>query len=217
MHYPLIVGNVRQNRGVTRGAEASLASLRDGAMSVEIKTAELLANWQEGSVDARNVLIARLHPELSVIAAARLRSDRGSSLSTGDLINESVMRIASAEGLSITDRTHMLALASRVMRNVLVDHARSKLTAKRKHQKVEITTQLDGGQRFDLIALDSALVRLKVLDTQLAELVEMRYFGGMSVGDVATATGLSEPTVKRRWQVARSWLLDALQSPIDRE
>ena len=74
---------------------------------------------------------------------------------------------------------------------------------------------MDGGQRFDLIALDSALIRLKVLDPQLAELVEMRYFGGMTVEDVAEATGMSEPTVKRRWQVARSWLLDALQNPID--
>jgi RNA polymerase sigma factor (TIGR02999 family) len=109
----------------------------------------------------------------------------------------------------------MLALASRIMRNILVDHARSKQAGKRSHLKVELTTQVDGDQRFDLIALDSALVRLKVLDAQLAELVEMRYFGGMTVEDVAMATGLSEPTVKRRWQVARSWLLDALSNPID--
>lgn len=186
-------------------------------MDGEPKTAQLLAEWRGGAVDARNTLIARLHPELSVIAAARLRSERGTSLSTGDLINESVMRIAQADGLSISDRTHMLALASRVMRNILVDHARQKVAGKRKHQKVELTTQVDGGQRFDLIALDSALIRLKVLDPQLAELVEMRYFGGMTVEDVAEATGMSEPTVKRRWQVARSWLLDALQNPIDEE
>jgi RNA polymerase sigma factor (TIGR02999 family) len=186
-------------------------------MDGEPKTAQLLAEWRGGAVDARNTLIARLHPELSVIAAARLRAERGTSLSTGDLINESVMRIAQADGLSISDRTHMLALASRVMRNILVDHARSKSSDKRKHQKVELTTQVDGGQRFDLIALDSALIRLKVLDPQLAELVEMRYFGGMTVEDVAEATGMSEPTVKRRWQVARSWLLDALQNPIDEE
>jgi RNA polymerase sigma factor (TIGR02999 family) len=184
-------------------------------MDGEPKTAQLLAEWRGGAVDARNILIARLHPELSVIAAARLRAERGTSLSTGDLINESVMRIAQADGLSISDRTHMLALASRVMRNILVDHARQKSAGKRKHQRVELTTQVDGGQRFDLLALDSALVRLKVLDSQLAELVEMRYFGGMTVEDVAEATGLSEPTVKRRWQVARSWLLDALQNPID--
>lgn len=181
----------------------------------EPKTAELLAEWREGAVDARNRLIARLHPELSVIAAARLRAERGTSLSTGDLINESVMRIASADGLSIADRTHMLALASRVMRNILVDHARSKLAGKRRHKRVELTTQVDGDQRFDLIDLDSALVRLKVLDADLAELVEMRYFGGMTVEDVALATGLSPPTIKRRWQVARAWLLDALSNPID--
>ncbi len=186
-------------------------------MDGEPKTAQLLAEWQGGNVDARNVLIARLHPELSTIAAARLRQERGTSLSTGDLINESVMRIAQSDGLSLADRTHMLALASRVMRNILVDHARSKGTDKRRHQKVELTTRVDGDQRFDLLTLDSALVRLKVLDAQLAELVEMRYFGGMTVEDVAVATGLSEPTIKRRWQVARSWLLDALQNPIDQE
>ena len=84
-------------------------------VGMEVKTAQLLVEWQGGSVEARNVLIARLHPELSTIAAARLRAERGTSLSTGDLINESVMRIAQAEGLSIGDRTHMLALASRVM------------------------------------------------------------------------------------------------------
>lgn len=184
-------------------------------MDGEPKTAQLLAEWRGGAIDARNQLIARLHPELSVIAAARLRAERGTSLSTGDLINESVMRIATSDGLSISDRTHMLALASRVMRNILVDHARSKQAGKRSHQKVELTTQVDGDQRFDLIQLDSALVRLRVLDPQLVELVEMRYFGGMAVEDVAVATGLSESTVKRRWQVARSWLLDALNNPID--
>jgi RNA polymerase sigma factor (TIGR02999 family) len=164
-------------------------------------------------VDARNVLLARLHPELSQIAAARLRADRGSSLSTGDLINESVIRISQAEGLSLNDRSHLLALASRVMRNILVDHARAKHSDKRKHQKVELNTEIDGGQRFDLISLDTALIRLKAIEPQLAELVEMRYFGGMTVEDVAHVTGLSEPTVKRRWQMARAWLADALANP----
>ncbi|MDP3737451.1 MAG: ECF-type sigma factor [Hyphomonadaceae bacterium] len=182
-------------------------------MESEPKTAQLLAEWRGGAVDARNALIARLHPELTVVAAARLRAERGSSLSTGDLINEAVVKFAAADGLSVLDRNHMLALASRIMRNILVDHARAKLSDKRRHQKVEITTRIDGEQRFDLIALDSALIRLKVLDDQLAELVEMRYFGGMTVSDVAAVTGLSEATVKRRWQVARSWLVDALNNP----
>ena len=122
-------------------------------MESEPNTAQLLAEWRGGAVDARNALIARLHPELSVIAAARLRAERGSSLSTGDLINEAVVKFAVVDGLSVLDRNHMLALASRIMRNILVDHARAKLSDKRRHQKVEITTQVDGEQRFDLIAL----------------------------------------------------------------
>jgi DNA-directed RNA polymerase specialized sigma24 family protein len=78
-----------------------------------------------------------------------------------------------------------------------------------------LCTNVDGEQRFDLISLESALVRLGAIDSQLTELVEMRYFGGMSVADVAMVTGLSEPTVKRRWQAARAWLADALANPID--
>ena len=137
-------------------------------MDGEPKTAQLLAEWRGGAVDARNILIARLHPELSVIAAARLRAERGTSLSTGDLINESVMRIAQADGLSISDRTHMLALASRVMRNILVDHARQKSAGKRKHQRVELTTQVDGGQRFDLLSATGNTVTLN--DTSAIDL-----------------------------------------------
>ena len=74
---------------------------------------------------------------------------------------------------------------------------------------------IDGEQRFDLIQLESALIRLGAIDAQLTELVEMRYFGGMTIGDVAIVTGWSEPTVKRRWQAARAWLTDALANPID--
>lgn len=195
-------------------ADIGRTGLGDEGMDAEPKTAELLTQWQGGAVDARNALIARLHPELATIAAARLRKDRNSSLSTGDLINEAVIRIAAAEGLSVTDRAHMLALASRVMRNILVDHARSKSSNKRKHQKVELCTRIEGEQRFDLIGLDSALVRLKVVDSDLAELVEMRYFGGMTITDVAEVTGWSEPTVKRRWMVARAWLLDCLENQV---
>ena len=117
----------------------------------------------------------------------------------------------------MSDRAHLVALASRMMRHILVDHARSKAAPKRRHVKVELTTNVDGGQRVDLNALESALIRLKALDEQLMELVEMRYFGGMTTADIAEVMGLSEPTVKRRWQVARAWLTDALENPIDRD
>lgn len=184
-------------------------------MQQEPATQILLARWREGESGARDHLIARLHSELTQIAAARLRRERNSSLSTNDLINDAVLRLVQIERVPLTDRAHLVALASRMMRNILVDHARSKASSKRDHVKVELTTRVDVDQRLDLVALESALMRLRVLDEALMEMVEMRYFGGMTVGDIAIVTGLSEPTVKRRWQVARAWLADALSNPID--
>ena len=181
----------------------------------EPETVVLLRRWRAGDDDARDRLIVRLHPELTQIAAARLRRERDSSLSTGDLINETVIKLVEAERAALADRAHFVALASRMMRHILVDHARSKAAAKRRHVKVELCTDIDGGQRLDLNRLDSALIRLKALDEGLMELVEMRYFGGMTTADVAIVTGMSEATVKRRWQVARAWLTDALDHPID--
>jgi RNA polymerase sigma factor (TIGR02999 family) len=181
----------------------------------EPTTNVLLSRWQTGENDARDRLIERVRPALEQIAAARLRDERASSLSTGDLINDAVLRLIQGDKPQISGRAHLLALASRVMRHVLIDHARAKGAARRRHVKVEIRTNIDGEQRFDLTSLESALIRLGVIDPQLMELVEMRYFGGMTITDIAEVTGLSEPTVKRRWQSARAWLTDALAHPID--
>lgn len=183
----------------------------------EAVTNILLRDWQEGDLGARDALIARLYPELAQIAAARLRREDNSSLSTGDLINDTILRLIQMQEIALADRTHFIALASRMMRQILIDYARSKISSKRKHAKVELVTDLHGGQRLDLISLDSALIRLKALDAELVELVEMRYFGGMTTADIAEVTGMSEPTVKRRWQVARAWLTDALANPIEND
>ena len=184
-------------------------------MRKEANTGILLARWQKGENEARDQLVARLHPALAQIAAARLRGERDTSLSTGDLINDAVLRLIEVHPDGLVGRAHMLALASRMMRRILVDHARVKASAKRRHVKVEICTEIDGGQRLDLNRLDSALIRLGAIDEQLMELVEMRYFGGMTVRDVSIVMGLSEPTIKRRWRTARAWLTDALENPID--
>lgn len=175
----------------------------------------LLSAWREGDGDARNLLVEALHPELAQIAAARMRHERNISLSTADLVNDVIIRLLRIERVTLADRAHFLALSSRLMRTILIDHARAKNADKRRHAKVELNTQVDGEQRFDLNALDSALMRLGAIDPQLLELVEMRYFGGMSIADVAVVTGLSEATVKRRWQAVRAWLTDALANPID--
>ena len=178
-------------------------------------TGLLLARWQDGEDEARDRLVARLYPDLAQIAAAKLRGERNSSLSTGDLVNGAVLRLIQANHAQFADRAHIIALASRLMRHLLVDHARLKRSAKRRHVRVELGTAVDGEQRLDLIALESALIRLGVIDQELMELVEMRYFGGMTVADIAIVTKLSEPTVKRRWRTARAWLASALTSPID--
>jgi len=184
-------------------------------MTTELGTAILLSRWQGGETTARDRLITRLHPALSQIAAARLRGERNSSLSTGDLINDAVLRMMRGEAVSPVDRAHFIALASRMMRNILVDHARVKNAARRQHIRVELCTRVEGEQRFDLNSLDSALIRLGAIDARLVEIVEMRYFGGMTIEDIALVSGLSERTVKRRWQTARAWLLDVLANPID--
>ncbi len=180
------------------------------------QTRLLLRNWRDGVADGRDQLIGKLYPELEQIAAARLRREQNSSLSTGDLINDAVLRLVQMERISLADKSHFIALASRMMRHILIDHARLRSSSKRSHRKVELSTQIeDGPRRIDLGAPDAALMRLRVLDEELMEIVEMRYFGGMTTADIAEVMGVSEPTVKRRWQVARAWLADALANPID--
>jgi RNA polymerase sigma factor (TIGR02999 family) len=174
------------------------------------ETQQLIVAWRGGDVPARDRLIARLLPELTDIAAARMRRETTSSLSTGDLINDAVLRMMRMERMDLVDKVHFIALASRLMRNILTDHARAKNAGKREHNKVELTTRFAGAQKIDLESLDFALTRLAAIDRQLMDIVEMRYFGGMTISDIAQVCGLSEPTVKRRWRVARAWLADAI-------
>ncbi len=175
----------------------------------------LIMLWRGGDAAARDRLIARLYPELRIIASAQLRRERDVSFSSADLVNDAVLKLVRMGVIQLADRAHMVALAARLMRNILVDHARAKGTDKRLHQKVELNPDIDGERRVDLIALETALKRLSAIDAQLGELVEMRYFGGMGLGDIAEVTGLSEATVKRRWRTARAWLADALGHPIE--
>jgi RNA polymerase sigma factor (TIGR02999 family) len=184
-------------------------------MDSERSSDSLLAAWHDGDRVARDALVARMHPELAQIAAARLRAEPNSSLSTGDLINDAIIRLIGLDRIDFANRAHFIALASTLMRQILVDYARAKATNKRAHHKVELNTRVEGEQKFDLNSLDSALIRLGAIDMDLAELVEMRYFGGMTLADIADVTGVSEATVKRRWQTARAWLTDALANPID--
>jgi RNA polymerase sigma factor (TIGR02999 family) len=193
--------------GLDQGAD------RSGTASMGVEA--LIQRWRDGDAAARDQLVELLYPELRMIASAQMRRERDVSFSSGDLINDAILRLVRIGRIDIADRAHIIALAARLMRNILVDHARQKGTDKRHHHKVELNPDIDGDQRLDLISLETALKRLGAIDMQLAELVEMRYFGGMAIGDIAVVTGLSEATLKRRWRTARAWLQDAVENPID--
>ena len=179
------------------------------------QTAQLLKSWRSGGDDhAREQLVTLFYPWLRRAASGLLSGERHVSLSAGDLVQEAFVRLVQLERMDWKDRAHFMALASRVMRRVLVDHMRAKRAGKRAHQRITLTTRLRQQSRLDLQALDHALLRLGAIDPEKAEIVEMRYFGGMSVADVAEVSGLSAPTVQRRWAAARAWLITALESDL---
>lgn len=178
-----------------------------------VQTGPLFSAWRAGDERAYDQLFAIYYPDLTRIAAGMLRRERNISLSAGDLVQESVLRLIQLRQVSYVDRAHFLALASRFMRRVLVDHIRAKQSDKRHHHRVTLTTRFERDRPVDLGVLDQALVRLGLVDRQRAEIVEMRYFGGMSLKDIGEVLSLSEATVKRRWTTARAWLVDAMDNP----
>ncbi|MBS0504928.1 MAG: sigma-70 family RNA polymerase sigma factor [Proteobacteria bacterium] len=170
----------------------------------------LLASWRAGDLAARDRLFALFYPELRRAAAAMVRREPGLSMSSGDLIHEAVARLIGLNRIEWQDRAHFMALAATMMRRALLDHVRSRRRLKREHEKVELTTGIAGEADIELEALNDALDTLAAIDPERASIVEMRYFGGMEIADIAGVLGLSESTVKRRWTAARLWLAEAL-------
>lgn len=176
--------------------------------------ARLATEWQNGNRDAGNELFAALGNELRNIAAARLRQERNCSLSIGDLVNEAILKLFRLNMLEFQSRAHILALASRLMRQILIDEARKRGSAKRNHVATALSTNVaQWDLPVDLLVLESVLQELAKIDPQRAQVVEMRFFGGMSTGDIAAVLGVSEPTVKRRWASTRAWLRHRLGQP----
>jgi len=178
----------------------------------DISAKHLLDAWRAGDLTARDRLFTELYSELRQISAGLIRSERNLSLSTGDLVNEAVIRLMRVDQIEWADKVHFLALAARAMRRVLIDHARKKRSDKRHHQKVTLVSRLSDGSsdRIEMDVLEKALIRLSVIDEDKAEIVELRYFGGMTLEEIAAIKSVSEATVKRNWRAARAWLLDCL-------
>ena len=177
-----------------------------------LSTKTLLDAWREGDISARDKLFNLLYGELRQVSAALLRNESNASLSTGDLVSEAAIRLMRLDKIEWADKAHFLALAARAMRRVLIDHARKKNSNKRQHQKVTLVSRFgaSGVDRVELDVLEKSLIRLTLIDPEKVEIVEMRYFGGMTLEDIAEVKNTSLSTVKRNWRIARAWLLNAL-------
>jgi RNA polymerase sigma factor (TIGR02999 family) len=175
---------------------------------------DLIARWRAGDEQALKDLLPLVYEQLHRVAREHLRKQRANhTLQTTALIHEAYLRFAGAEGIRVQDRNHFIALASRMMRQVLVDHARARAAAKRQGGvRVTLGEAADAADEVEVLGIDEALTRLSQFDEQQAKVVELRFFGGLSIQETAHALQISESTVKRDWILARTWLSRELQS-----
>ncbi|MCC6161755.1 MAG: sigma-70 family RNA polymerase sigma factor [Acidobacteria bacterium] len=174
--------------------------------------APLLAGTAAGEEEAAARLFAIVYDELRRLAASALRRERADhTLQPTALVHEAFLRLVDVPEEQWHDRGHFVALAARAMRRVLVDHARGRNTLKR--GKADLRVPFEGvdvaaGEPtgVDLVALDTVLERLAALDPRQARIVELRFFGGLTVDETAALIGTSTRTIKRDWQMARAWL-----------
>jgi RNA polymerase sigma factor (TIGR02999 family) len=170
----------------------------------------LLNKWRSGDQEALQALIPLVYQELRRIAQHHLRQERPDhTLQSTALVHEAYLRLMKQGPAEVENRGHFMAVASRLMRQILVDHARGHRAAKRGGGlKLELKEDmgLQSAPSVDLVTLDNALNELARLDPQQNRIVEMRFFGGLSIEETADVIGISRTTVKREWATARAWL-----------
>lgn len=172
---------------------------------------ELLQAWSNGDSQALGKLIPLVDHELRKIAHAYMSRERaGHTLQTTALVDEAIIRLMEGEKISWQSRTHFYSLVARRMRQILIEHARQQLTAKRgnrpEHVDVAEAAFLSSEASQEMIILDEVLMKLEKLDERKAKIVEYRYFGGFTLEEIANVLGVSPSTVEREWRVARAWL-----------
>lgn len=170
----------------------------------------LLQLWSQGDQAALNRLMPLVYGELRRLAASFLAQERpGHTLQPTAVVHEAYLRLVDQPGIAIQNRAHFLAIAARLMRQILVDHARARTAVKRGGGAPRLVLEdsllsLERGP--ELIALDDALTSLAALDERQSRIVELRFFGGLSIAETAETVGVSPATVKREWDSARAWL-----------
>jgi RNA polymerase sigma factor (TIGR02999 family) len=189
--------------------------------SAEITT--LLKAWSKGDSSALDRLTPLLYDELRRLARGYMRHERpGQTLQTTALINEAYLRLVDVKGVDWQDRAHFLAVAARIMRRILIDAARARASAKRggELERVDHSTAVDfdqlpaspSGHAEELVALDDALSRLAQLDPRRAQVIELRFFGGLTIEETAGVLNISPQSVMRDWKLARAWLARDLRA-----
>jgi len=179
---------------------------------------ELLTRWSEGDLAARDALVPLVYDELRRIARRCLADRRGNhTLQPTALVHEAYLRLARRDSDNWRDRTHFFALAAQMMRQILIDYARKGAAAKRGGNAVTLTLDeasdpsVDkSNSSLDLIALDDAMKKLASLDARQCKIVELRFFGGLSIEETAQMIDISPTTAKREWATARVWLHHAM-------
>ncbi len=177
----------------------------------------LLLDWSRGDEEALAKLMPLVYDELRRIARQYLGRERaGHTLQPTALVHEAYLKLVGLRRIRWQNRAHFFAVAARLIRRILVDHARSHAAAKRGGGVPAVTLEalLEPALRrdFDIVALDDSLSRLATLDARQARLVELRFFGGLNVAETAEVLGVSSATVKREWRTARAWLYRELQA-----
>ena len=180
-------------------------------------TTQLLRAWADGDSQALEQLTPRVYRELRRVAAHLLQNERpGQTLQSADLVHEVYLRLVKARELNWQDRAHFFAVSATLMRRILLDRARRRVAAKRggKAQPLDLNRTLDIVQikARELVALDDALHALAEVDPRKSRIVELRFFGGLSVKETAEVVKVSSDTVMQDWKVARAWLLTELSS-----
>jgi RNA polymerase sigma factor (TIGR02999 family) len=183
-------------------------------MEVPANFTQLLSDWRSGQPQALERLTPLVYDELRRLARSYMRTERGShTLQATAVVHEAFLRLVQAN-VDLQDRQHFFALASRLMRRVLVDHAKSRSRVKR-DGGVRDQTGMDLGEispqnDVDVVALDEALEGLQQLEPRLAQTIELHYFGGMTYDEIAAAVGASAATVHRDIRLAKAWLLNEM-------